>query len=818
MSAPLPLAAVTLHMIGNAHLDPVWLWQWPEGLQEAKATFRSALDRMAETPEFVFTSSSAAIYEWVEENDPAIFREIQARVAEGRWTIAGGWWIQPDCNIPAGESYVRQALYGQRYFQEKFGLIATVGYNVDSFGHNAMLPQILAKGGMDSYVFMRPEPIEKELPGRLFWWEAADGSRVLTFRIPYAYTAGGTTEELEAHVLRCAAEATAEFPEIMCFYGVGNHGGGPTRDNLRRIPELDADPAFPHLIHGSPRDYFDRVLAADLDLPVVRGDLLHHASGCYAAHSGVKRWNRQAENLLLAAEKWSSIATAVLDRPYPRADLTHAWKQVLFNQFHDILAGTSLASAYDDARDTYGEAIAVARRRLQHAIQAVAWQIDIPFTENTTPIVVFNPHAWPVTAGVELEFGRFAPTDGLTDDTGAAVPIQTVRSEATVSGWRHRLCFSAQVPPMGYRVYRVGPTSSARHHADPSLETTPTSIENGFLRLEIDPASGVISSLFDKRRGVETVRGGAARPVVIADPSDTWSHGVFRFDQIAGQFAPTSVALVETGPVRAVLRVQSAYAASTLRQDFILSAGSDQIEVRVTVDWRERFQMLKLLFGLNLDETSTTYEIPYGTIERAESGDEQPGQAWVDMTGHAPGSADPSGLTVLNDTKYSMHTTPGEIGLTVLRSPIVAHHDPYVPRPGGDYEFLDQGIQRFAYALVPHAGDWRAAGATRRAAALNQPLIPLAETFHPGPLPLAREFLAAEPANIVVSALKRAEDGEDIIVRAYETAGVATAATLRLPAWDRTVETTFTPYEIKTLRLPSDRSLPPRETDLIEWG
>lgn len=175
---PAKTTSHALHMIGNAHLNPVWLWQWPDGLQEAKATFRAALDRRNETEDFVFTSSSAALYEWVEENEPGLFAEIRQRVAEGRWRIAGGWWIQPDGNLPSGESFVRQGLYGQRYFKEKLGVTATVGYNVDSFGHSGMLPQFLAKSGMDSYVFMRPEPHEKELPGRLFWWEADDGSRV----------------------------------------------------------------------------------------------------------------------------------------------------------------------------------------------------------------------------------------------------------------------------------------------------------------------------------------------------------------------------------------------------------------------------------------------------------------------------------------------------------------------------------------------------------------------------------------------------------------------------------------------------------------
>ncbi len=179
--------AATLHMIGNAHIDPVWLWRWQEGCHEVLASFRSALDRLNEDPDFVFVSSSAVFYSWVEQIQPAMFEEIRARVREGRWEIVGGWWLQPDCNIPGGESFVRQGLYGQRYFKTKFGVTARVGYNVDSFGHHGMLPQILKQSGLDYYVFMRPNPQEQGLPGRLFWWESNDGSRVLAYRIPFEY-------------------------------------------------------------------------------------------------------------------------------------------------------------------------------------------------------------------------------------------------------------------------------------------------------------------------------------------------------------------------------------------------------------------------------------------------------------------------------------------------------------------------------------------------------------------------------------------------------------------------------------------------------
>ena len=809
--------STTLHMIGNAHLDPVWLWQWPEGFQEAKATVRSALDRMNEFPDFIFTSSSAAIYEWIEENEPSLFEEVKARVAEGRWKLCGGWWIQPDCNIPSGESLVRQGLYGQRYFQEKFGLTATVGYNVDSFGHAGTLPQILRKMGIDSYVFMRPGPHEMDLPGPIFWWESSDGSQVLIYRIPYAYTAGRSLDELRSHVLKNAGEARADYPEMMCFYGVGNHGGGPTIASLHAIAEWNGDPAFPTMIQSSPREFFDHVLAAGIDIPVVRTDLQHHAAGCYSAHSGVKRWNRQAENLLIAAEKWSSAASRVLGRPYP-ADLTQAWKQVLFNQFHDILAGTSLEAAYDDARDTYGEAMAIARRRQTHALQAIAWQIDIPLRKETTPIIAFNPHAWPIRATVELEignFGRNTRSFALEDETGFNVPIQLVQSLATVDHWRHRIAFTAELPPLGYRTYHASQPEIAPE-LPTTLQTNDNIIENEHLLLEIDRESGTIARLLDKRNGTEIINGSGASAVVIDDPSDTWSHGVLRFDREIGRFAARSVSVIEHGPVRAAIRVESAYERSTMVQDFLLAAGSDQVEVRVTVDWHEQFKALKLFFPLNLEATSTTYEVPYSIQERPENGEEEPGQAWIDMTGVIPATETAYGLSLLNDSKYSFHSTPGTLALTVLRSPIYAHHEPYIPEPGGYYSFMDQGIQHFSYVLGPHPGDWRSGGAVRRAAEANQPAIAMLETFHSGTLPQVSSFASVDADAIVLSVLKQAEDGGDLIVRLYETAGEAANALLSLPAWDRELPLSFAPYEIKTVRIPADSSKEVIEVNLLE--
>lgn len=801
-----------LDMIGNAHLDPVWLWQWQEGYHEAKATFRSVLNLMRDYDDFLFTSSSAALYEWVEHNDPAMFEEIKQRVAEGRWEIVGGWWIQPDCNIPSGESFVRQGLYGQRYFHEHLGVTAVVGYNVDSFGHAGSLPQILKKSGMDSYVFTRPMPHEARLP-RLFEWESDDGSRVLAFRIPYEYNTWG--KDLRLHVERTMSEFRGDLDELMCFYGVGNHGGGPTRENLESIRALNGEESMPTLRFSTPARYFHSVRSRELIAPTIHNELQHHAVGCYSAHSGVKRWNRQAENALILAEKLSVAAEQVSRLPYP-GDFDRAWKGVLFNQFHDILAGTSIEPAYDDARNLYGEAMAIAARNLNSAVQAISWRIDIPQEEGTRPFVVFNPQSWPVRAGVELEFGRIRPEDVLIDSSGTRVPLQTVQPQASVSsGSRARLSFVADLPAFGYQLYRVVPREAIEPL--PMVQGDDHVLENRFYRLEVDPESGCIASLYDKRLQFEWIRRPAAQPFVLEDRSDTWSHGVTRYEGKRGEFRAESVRLLEQGPVKSVIRVESVFGSSRVTQDIALYAELDHIEVAVTVDWHEHFSVLKLGFPLNVFFSTATFEIPYGIIERPANGNEVPAQSWVDLTGIGRNDGRRMGVSLLNDGKYSLDVTEHEIHLTVLRSPIYAHHDPYVPEEDRQYDFIDQGVQRFNYWLLPHGGGWQEAETPRRAAELNQRPVVQVETYHPGPLPPTDSYLHVEGDGVIVSALKRAEDGDGVIVRCCETNGRESNARIVLEAWDRAIDVELRPTELKTFLVPYDPDQPVREVNLIEW-
>jgi alpha-mannosidase len=815
-----------LHAIGNAHIDPVWLWRWPEGVETVRATFRSALDRMKEYPDFIFTGSSAAFYAWLKDVDPAMFEEVRARVLEGRWEIVGGWWIQPDANIPGGESFVRQALYGQRFFQREFGCMATMGYNPDTFGHTGTLPQILRKSGMTRYIFMRPMRNEKTLPGNVFLWEAPDGSQVLTGRIARSYGSWG--EELVEHIKGVDQERPAYVDDYFVFYGVGNHGGGPTKRNIESIQAISKDSSMPRIALSSLGAFFSAVeqqIAAGAPVPVVHDDLQHHARGCYTVESEVKRQNRRTEHLLMTAERWASAAYATLGRPYPAQEFDAAWQAVLFNQFHDIQAGSSLPEAYQDARDSYGQAAAIANKAITFSLQSISGQVDTRGPGDA--LVIFNPLPWAVTVPVEVERG----SANLTDSQGNKIPGQSIQP-MTVTGQR-RSVFVAELPALGYRVlrqdadraatdnpiFKAVDAAPARQASDDDLSVNGATLENRFWRIEFDPASGQMTRLYDKRNHVELLAAPGNSGIVIDDKSDTWSHDVLSFRDELGRFGQASISVEEEGPVRVGLRIESQWGKSSLLQRVYLYRDLDTIDCRLTVNWQEQWKMLKLGFPLKLDDPRATYDIAYGSIARACNGEEEPGQQWIDVAGFAQtdsGERIPYGVSLLNDCKYGFDVKDAEMRMSILRSPIYAFHNPYKPEAGRQYSYQDQGIQTVNYQLVPHRGTWQEAAIPRRAWELNERPLWVNEFIHAGNLPVQASFLDAGPSNILVSVCKKAEDAEALVVRGYETAGQATAATLHLPQIGFTWQGHFEPHEIKSWRITLGEQPAVTEVDLLE--
>ncbi len=802
------------YLVGNAHLDPVWQWRWQEGSAEAKATIRSALDRMNEFPEFRFVCSSASVYRWVEEFAPEMFEEVKERVKEGRFIVVGGWHVQPDCNLPSGEAFARQSLYSQRYFKETLGVTAKVGYNVDSFGHNYMLPQILKKSGMDSYIFMRPGSHEKDIPSDVFEWVAPDGSSVTTYRIldPYCFNMD-SMEQME-HRRNFLDERTKTDLEILpFFYGVGNHGGGPTIRNLGVLREYQATHPELEMTYSDVHDFFEDLRASGADIPKYYEDLQHHASGCYATVTRIKQGIRRAETFLSAAENYNMLAGTLCGKKAKNAVFGKAWEYVCFCHFHDSMDGCSIMEVYDDADAMLGFAKHTAAVEENNALQTISWAIGTEDAAKGLPVVVFNPHGFEVDALVQVnkQYTRVVDCDGVE------IPSQLVLSSSLECTWRQDTLFKAHVPSLGYAVYYLANAESSVKESDvratawegnrTANEHGGTILENENYRIQFELYSGYITSFVNKKTGKEIITGRSAVPTVIDEYyHDTWSHAKNFFTDTMARFSDAEVSVVENGPVRATVKVVSRYNDSTLTQYFSLTAGSEKLDVRAHIDWHEKYKMLKLAWPMAVDEPKAYYEIPFGVIERPADGEEEPGLTWTAVKGTNGGYA------IVNDGTYSSSVKDGTIYHTILRSPIYGDHGG--PRTE-ESEFTDQGRVDFAYTLMPVGEDW--IHVTREGKVRNQPLTNIIETWHKGKLSdKPYGGISVDCPNVMLSALKRSEDGTGLVMRLYEVNGCTTDVTVSGDVLPVTLKDTITPWSVKTYFL-ADGAAEWKEVLLTEY-
>ena len=794
------------YMIGHGHIDPVWLWPWHEGISVTHSTFRSALDRMKETPDFVFTSSSAQFYQWVAENDPQMLGEIKQRIAEGRWNVVGGWWVEPDVNIPSGEAMVRQGLYGQLTMQRLLGIKAKVAFNPDSFGHTWTLPQIFNLQGMNNYVFMRPGSHEKTIPADLFWWESQDGARVLTYRIQESYNEERSVNRRIEHILE--KRDAQPMKSFMAFYGVGDHGGGPTKVAIQSIETLKSEKGAPTVFYSTIDKYFNDIRNdKTLNLPVVKDDLQFHAVGCFTADVEIKKNNRLSEFALVTAEKISGLGLAYWGAQYPKEKFADAWKQVLFLQFHDSMAGTSVLDHSQDAREGHNYALNIAHNATAMAVQRLEWQIPSEDPESEY-VVVFNPHAWEVKTNVEYDLNN-KPNPLVTNERGETLPSQIVQAQS-VTG-RRRFLFNTTIPAMGYRQIRI---RRGENTPESKVSATNNRLENEFYRLTFS-SDGQIG-IFDRETGKEVFKNGATgcKGVIIDDPSDTWSHEVRDFTKSIpgdynyttkgeiGSFGNAKMKVIENGPLRATMRVQSVYGDSDMTIDWLLTAGSRNIEARVTINWHEKLKMLKFSFPVDVQAPKATYEIPYGFIVREADGKEEPGQRWIDVTGQQGAGA--YGLTVFNDAKYGYSINENDMRITVTRSAPYAHHGPGTLAnmdPDNKCYWQDQGIQTMRLLLTPHKGSWQDINAPRIAEEFIAPPVVIYQGIHNGKMSKSGSFMSVDAPNVIVAALKVSETGNDGIIRLVETMGKDTAVTLRLPSVDFQWRGNIKAFEIKTLRI-----------------
>ncbi len=813
-----------IKLIGNAHLDPIWLWRWQEGCGEVLQTFRSALDRLNEYDDFIFTCSSCAYYKWVEEIDPQMFEEIRAMVKKGRWVIINGWWIQPDCNMPSGESFARQALYSQLYYYEKFGKICKTGYNVDSFGHNGMMPQLLNLGGMNSYVFHRPGDRENpNVPKPLFWWDSPDGSRVMAYRIDDGYGCSGD-EGLQRRIERSEKMIDEKGHGVMLFYGVGNHGGGPTRGDIEFFRNNLHREGFRELEFDSPDGYFEDMHNEFLDLPSWNDDLQHHASGCYSATSLIKALNRKAENALAAAEKWDTIASVVTASKPKTEEFEKAWQKVMFNQFHDIMCGCSIMEAYEDVKESEGYALNIASESYNNAVLKIARKIDtwidgvsepVFETRHQTgwdrfprPVVVFNPHSYEA----ELPVRTYHPSKSVTDSDGNEVSFQNVRSSRSNDNHLDTM-FLAKIPAFGYSTYwlELDKDAEAQKELDGIEDFY---MENDYMEVELDKETGFIKKLVNKATGEDLAKDNfLAIPTVINDDkTDTWAHMVFKFHDVKGLMELVNIERVESGALRSVIRTKHKFNESYLTQDFILAKGQKTLKVECKAMWQEDFTLLKFAFPIGGENEISTYEIQNGYIKRPCDGDEEPALNWADLTVDKNGKR--VGISIMSDSKYSYDCPGTELRLTALRNVIFADH--YSDRPAANFNFTDEGLNRFSYGIYLHEGEAENSEIVKEAHLFNNNIVAVPESYHKGELPQKDSYLYTNLPNVQVTALKRCEDGSgDLIIRLYETQGIESSkGYIMCKLFDNGFWFDIKKHEIKTFRIDRDTNV--REVNFLE--
>ncbi len=803
----------TIHLIGHAHIDPVWLWRWTEGYTEVRSTFWSVIQLMKEYPELKFTAGNSCYYEWIKNSEPDLFKEIKKRVDEGRWEITGGFYVEPDCNLPCGESFVRHGLYSQRFFQKNFNKKPEIAFVPDSFGHAGSLPQILRKLGIKYYVYMRPCP-EKEKKyseGTTFLWTSLDGSSIVASVIPMSY--GGEFEEVAEKI-----RSIDKYPywnenqqDFLCFFGVCNHGGGPTRKTLENIKNLQKGVKRYEINFSTLSNYFNNIIEQYKKLPVLMDELQHHARGCYSVLSGIKKFNRQLEHKILTAERVATAGWLLKEVDYPDSVFEAIWKDLLFNQFHDILAGTSIKEAYQDAYDQMGAGRHRADVIINQTLQKIARSINTQGEGNA--IVVINPLPWtvkqPVVVSEIISRGLNNGNVELVDDTQSCCSIQPIQSSRPGS---KKYVFIAEVPSMGYRVY-FAREECFEHKEIHKLKIKPHSsphppivdsrhIENDFWNVEFDNLRGGICRLFDKVNKIDVIKW-MGLPIPLVDSSDTWSHDVTEYRVEAGKFTLTDMYIKEQGEVLASLVQEFLYNQSKIIQEVILYKDIEAIDINLRILWLEKYTVLKWMTETNILNGIATYEVPYGVQSRPCNGEEEVGQQWIDLSGYI--GEKEYGLAIITDSNYAYDVKDNIMRVTLLRSPAYAHHEPDRFSTTGNYPIVDQGWHEMRLRVMPHIGSWQNTRVVKSAWELNVPLIGQYEHSHPGKRGLSATLLGTEAENVLITVVKKSEEGNDLIIRAYETHGRETNTNLHLTFAQMVYPVHFAPFEIKTIRVNLDK-------------
>jgi alpha-mannosidase len=762
----------TVHLIGHAHIDMNWFWSIEETHDLIKRDFGTMLNIMEEYPDFTFSQSQCATYEMAEKHYPEIFEKMKKVIKAGNWDVTASTWVEGDMNIVCGESIVRQILYARKYHKEKFGIEPRILWEPDTFGHSANVPQIAKKSGIDYYYFMR---CGRKNP--IFWWEGLDGSKILAFSSPYNadMNAAAVTE------ISSQFEDTYGLRNSMFVYGVGDHGGGPTRRDIKRAIQLNESPALPKLEFSTTHAFFDNVVKEESSsIPVEKGELNFIFDGCYTSHADIKKYNRQCENKLISTEMLAAMGS-FSGSQYDFDGMERSWRSVLFNQFHDIMDGTGTKGTYVYSAKIAEEALSTLAMITEKSIMDISSRIKVPACSSA--FVVFNTTGWKRSEYIKINRADINTAGLHFYDTENKLPAQTCEDSLAV--------FVKDIPALGYKVICLNEQEAGiefnriteivdNYNSEAELETTYYRIETKYYEIEINKNSGEIASLYDKEYEKYVVRrekiawrlrNGVLNTLQVHYEVPTgmsaWTIGAVR--NIKNLLSGAESHIREDGPLVKVINFKHKFDSSTISQDIIIYNDSRRIDFKTHVEWNEfgspekDAPMLKACFVPDIDNTHVTCEIPYGTMDRLCRDVEIPALKWIDI------SDENYGFSLLNDCKYGHKVKGNAMEITLIRSSW--HLD----------RKSDVGSHDFTYSILPHKGSWKESETIKEGYCLNNDLIVVPVAANTGAdLPEAASFVQLDNKNVVISAFKPAESGKALVLRIYEGAGDASSVKVRL--------------------------------------
>ena len=817
-------------LICNAHLDPVWLWRREEGAAEALSTFRVAVRFCRNYDGFVFNHNEALLYRWIEEYEPELFAEIQELVKCGKWHIMGGWELQPDCNMPSGESFVRQILSGRKYFAEKFGVRPETAINFDPFGHTRGLVQILSKSGYTGYLFTRPSKDFLTLPEEVFEWIGYDGSSVTARRMNEGYNSalGHATDRIN----RALELFDKNRENDCCLWGVGNHGGGPSEKDLNDIAALKEELKAKgiELIHGTPEDYFSALQTETVKPERYEGDLNLWSPGCYTSQIRIKQKHRLLENELYSTEKMCSIAAIEGLIEYPAAEINEAQRDLLFSEFHDILPGTTIRPAEQDSLRTLEHGLEILSRAKTGAFLALA-KGQAPADDGEIPILVFNPHPYETEDVFTCEMNLWDQNWDSTfhnptvyDVDGNILPTQCEKEDCNLTlDWRKRVTFRAKLKPMQMNRFSCRFELLADKPQLPQMsDGRYFYFENGSMSAAIDKSTGLLSSY--KMDGKEYIKKNACRLSVFADNADPWGMTVTSFSDKVGNFRLmkdreiseftgtaelSPIHIIEDGAVRTVVEVLLSYKSSKAVLRYTFPKKGTRIGVTLRVIWQQPQHMLKMEIPVNIRTPKCIGQVAYGEEILPINGRENISQRYLTVCNGS------SAISVLNDGIYGSSFNRGTLYLSLLRSTAYSAHPlPNRPLITDDrcLPYADMGEREYCFEIMAgKTADVRAE--TPRAA----------EVFSEGPTVLAmfpagnrkRTEMPFEISNreITLSAFKAAEDKNGFIIRLFNNSPKMQKTQIKSAALKKEYSIGFDGYEIKTFRYTVDKLSPEELTE-----